>query len=121
MLIRTRVTTLIRDTLKDNDVVGEPASTKGFLPGFSWLQPAFVASKLGTRLSGGSGSGSGSGNTGKPAPGTHGNGLVSTEVNGVALQPGETSSNKVPLSGDSSFIVTFENQGENTRPTSRST
>ncbi len=115
VLIRTRVTTQIRDQLKKNDVVADPATTSGFLKGaqgFSWLQPAFVAGKLGTRLSGG-GSGS-TGSTGKPAPGLHGNGLVSTKVNGVTLTPGETGSNKVPLSGDSSFIVEFANQGENT-------
>ncbi len=112
VLIRTRVTTQIRSILKDNDVVADPASTKGFLPGFSWLQPAFVAGKLGTRLSSG-GSSSGSGSNGKPAPGTHGDGLVSTKVNGVTLTPGENGSNKVPLSGDSSFVVSFANQGEN--------
>lgn len=115
-LIRTRVKTQIENLLKENDVVATPAAVKGFLTGqqgFSWLQPAFVAGKLGTRLSGGSSTGGGNTTTGKPAPGLHGNGLVSTTVNGVTLQPGETGSNKVPLSGDSSFVVEFANQGEN--------
>lgn len=113
VLIRTRVTTQIRDILKDNDVVADPATTKNFLPGYSWLQPAFVAGKLGTRLSNGGGAGSGNAANGKIAPGTHGSGLVSTKVNGVTLTAGESGSNKVPLSGDSSFIVSFANQGEN--------
>lgn len=115
VLIRTRVTTQIRDILKDNDVVADPATTKGFLQGqqgFSWLNPSFVASKLGTRLSSGGGS-SGGGNTGKIAPGTHGNGLTSTKVGGVTLQPGADGSNKVPLSGSTDFVVEFANQGEN--------
>ncbi len=32
----------------------------------------------------------------------------------MTLTPGEDGSNKVPLAGDSSFIVEFANQGENT-------
>ena len=113
VLMRSRVTPLIRTTLKRADVVAAPAATKGFLRSFSWLQPSYVASRLGTRLSSG-GSGSGGANNGKVAPGLHGNGLVSTKVNGVTLQPGESGSNKVPLSGDGTFAIEFANQGENT-------
>jgi hypothetical protein len=110
VLIRTRVTPLVRDTLKENDVVADPAATKGFLPGFSWLQPDYVADQLGTRLTGGSG---GNQNNGKLAPGLHGNGLTSTKVNNVTLQP-DPASNRVPIAGDLTFVVEFANQGENT-------
>ena len=110
VLLRTRVTPLIEDALKDNDVVAEEAATRGFLPGFSWLQPEFVAEQLGTRLVN---TGGGRGN--EPiAPGLHGNGLTSTTINGVALTPGESASNRVPLEGDLAVVVEFANQGENT-------
>ena len=32
----------------------------------------------------------------------------------MTLTPGESSSNRVPLSGDSTFVIEFANQGENT-------
>jgi hypothetical protein len=110
VLIRTRVTPPIRDTLAANDVVGEPAATKGFLPGFSWLQPDYVADQLGTRITNNTGGG---GTNGKVAPGLHGDGLVSTKVNDVTLQP-DPAANKVPIDGDLTFVVEFANQGENT-------
>ena len=111
VLLRTRVTPLIRNTLEDDDVVADPATTAGFVPGFSWLQPEFVADSLGTRVSGGSGGGA-TGNQ-DVAPGLHGNGLTSTEVNGVALQP-DPAANRVPLGSEIAFTVVFANQGENT-------
>jgi hypothetical protein len=110
VLVRTRVTPLIRDVLKQNDVVAQPTATKGFLPGFSWLQPAYVADQLGTRLTNSSG---GTRTNGKVAPGLHGDGLVSTKVNNVTLQP-DPAANKVPVAGDLTFVVEFANQGENT-------
>jgi hypothetical protein len=111
VLVRTRVTPLVRDTLKDSDVVADPVATKGFLPGFSWLQPDYVADQLGTRISN---AGNGNQNNGKLAPGLHGDGLVSTKVNNVTLQPGDSGSNRVPIAGDLTFVVEFANQGENT-------
>jgi len=111
VLLRSRVTPLLRDTLADNDVVAVPASTRGFLPGFSWLQPDFVADQLGTRLSGGGGGGGGRSET--VAPGLHGSGLTSTTVDGVTLEP-DPASNQVTLAGDLAFTVEFANQGEST-------
>lgn len=108
VLIRTRVTPLIREDLASSDVVAQAATTKGFLPGFSWLQPSYVADRLGTRLTS-----TGKGGGQPIAPGLHGDGLTSTTVNGVALQPAPTA-NRVPLSGDLTFEVAFVNQGENT-------
>ena len=110
VLIRARVTPLIRDTLEEDDVVADPAQTAGFMPGFSYLQPEFVAEQLGTRLTGGSGE---SGGSREVAPGLHGNGLTSTEVNGVTLQP-DPAANRVPLGDEMAFTVVFANQGENT-------
>jgi hypothetical protein len=110
VLIRTRVTPLVKSALSKDDVVATAAATKGFLPGFSWLQPAYVAGRLGTRLSN---PGTGTQRTGKVAPGLHGDGLVSTKVNGITLQP-DPAANKVPLTGNLAFVVEFANQGDNT-------
>jgi hypothetical protein len=109
VLLRTRVTPLVRDALKESDVVAEPAATEGFLPGFSWLQPDYVADQLGTRLTD---TGGGGGNR-AIAPGLHGDGLTSTTINGVTLQP-HPAANHVPLEGDLTVVVEFANQGENT-------
>lgn len=109
VLIRSRVTPLTRATLSKDDVVADPVSTAGFLPSYSWLQPSYVADQLGTRISNNGGGRQGSG---KPAPGLHGTGLSSTEVNGVTLQP-DPASNRVPIAGDLTFAVTFTNQGDN--------
>jgi hypothetical protein len=109
VLIRARVTPMVRDALKQADVAADPLTTKGFLPGFQWLDPAYVADQLGTRLSN---NGGGRQNSKTIAPGLHGTGLVSTVVNGVTLQP-DPAANKVSLAGDLTFKVTFQNQGDN--------
>jgi hypothetical protein len=109
VLLRSRVTPLIRGALEDNDVVADPAQTVGFMQALDWLQPDFVADQLGTRITGASGDTG----TGKVTPGLHGNGLTSTEVNGVTLQP-DPAANKVSLGSDLTFTVVFANQGENT-------
>jgi hypothetical protein len=109
VLIRARVTPLVRQTLKDDDVVADPVTTSGFLPNFSWLEPSYVADQLGTRLSN---NGSGRQNNQAIRPGTHGSGLDSTTVDGITLQP-DPAANKVPLGGDLTFSVKFTNQGEN--------
>jgi hypothetical protein len=111
VLVRSRVTPLIRDTLEDNDVVADPAATAGFMPSLEWLQPDFVAESLGTRVSGG-GSG-GNANDGNVTPGLHGNGLDSTTIGDAVLTPGADGVNNVP-SGAETVTVTFTNQGENT-------
>jgi hypothetical protein len=111
VLLRTRVTPVIRQAFKSSDVAADPLTTKGFLPGYDWLDPAFVADQLGTRVSG-TGGGKGKGSSKEVAPGLHGNGLLSTTVNGVTLQP-DPAPNKVSASGDLTFQVKFANQGEN--------
>ena len=107
VLIMARVTPLVRQTLKDNDVVADPVTTKRFLPGFSWLQPAYVADQLGTRLQVAKRS-----PNAPVAPGLHGTSLTSTAIGAVTLQP-DPAANKVPLAGDLTFKVTFLNAGEN--------
>lgn len=108
VLIRMRVTPLVSDTLKDNDVVADAVRTDGSLPGFSWLNPPYVAQQLGTSLTG-----TEVRERNKAvAPGTHGSGLTGTSVDGVALEP-DPASNKVPADGELLFTVSFENQGEN--------
>jgi hypothetical protein len=67
-----------------------------------------VADQLGTKISN---NGSGRQSNATPAPGLHGSGLTSTEVDGVTLEPG--GANRVPVSGDLTFTVTFANQGDN--------
>ena len=109
VLVRSRVTPLIRDTLEDNDVVADPAATAGFMPSLEWLQPDFVAESLGTRISGGGGGGGN--DDGNVTPGLHGNGLDSTTIGDVELTPG--ASNTVPA-GAETITVAFTNQGENT-------
>jgi hypothetical protein len=109
VLIRSRVTPLVNTALKDSDVATKAFTTSGFLPSYDWLQADYVADQLGTRLS----NNGGSRQTSKTiAPGLHGTGLTSTEVNGVTLQP-DPAANKVGVEGDLTFAVTFQNQGEN--------
>jgi len=109
VLLRTRVTPLVRETLKDQDVVGDPVATSGFLPSLEWLQPSYVADQLGTRISN---NGRGRQSQTQIAPGLHGSGLDSTTVDGVTLQP-DPAANKVSASGSLEFSVKFTNQGEN--------
>jgi hypothetical protein len=109
VLISARVTPLVRKELEDRDLSGDPVRTKGFIKGLSWLDPSYVADQLGTRLS------EGGGNRDPdepPAPGLHGTGLQSVEVGGVTLQP-DPAANRLPAGTDSTFSVTFQNQGEN--------
>jgi hypothetical protein len=107
VLIEERVTPVVQDALKKAGVVATPVKTQRFLPGFSWLDPSYVADQLGTRLTGGTKRNPNS----PPAPGLHGTGLVAVSVGGVTLQPGQP--NRVPVGGDLTFKVKFANQGEN--------
>jgi hypothetical protein len=109
VVIRARVTPLVRIALKNDSVVADPVTTAGFLPNFNWLDPAYVADQLGTRLSN---NGAGRQSSQTIRPGLHGSGLDSVTVNGVQLQP-DPAANKVPANGDLTFNVKFTNQGEN--------
>jgi hypothetical protein len=107
VLIRMRVTPLVASALKDNDVVADPARTKGSLPGFSWLNPSYFARQIGARLT----TPQARQRNEPPAPGLHGDGLTGTSAGGTALTPGASGSNRVPVTDK--FTVTFQNQGDN--------
>jgi hypothetical protein len=107
-----RVAPLILKALKDDGIAASYDGTAGeqvlpessFLPELSWINPSFVAGKLGTSVSSG-------GTHGKPAPGTHGHGLDSVSVGGTNLTAG--GSNQLPASPPPTFTVSFTNGGEN--------
>lgn len=101
-----RVVPLISQTLSDNSVTGQDIQSSRFLPALSWLDPSFVAGRLGSSAGGGTTSG------GPVAPGTHGHGLTSVNVGTLTLQPGGAV-NRIPASPTPVFTVKFQNQGQN--------
>jgi hypothetical protein len=105
----TRVIPYIQQALKKRGITGQDQQDSQFLPGLDWLQPSFVATRLGA--SGGA-SADGTATDENVAPGLHGHGLVSVAVGDVTLQPGETA-NRIPAASNLAFKVTFANQGEN--------
>ena len=94
----------LRTALRDDDLLGQvriPASQ--FVPNVQWLQPTFVAQKVG---------GLRSGKKGGAAPGLHGTGLGTVSLGGQALTAGGSVS--VKLSDQLKAEVQVANQGENT-------
>jgi hypothetical protein len=104
VLWQARVVPLIKKHLDDASVGGQRIAESRFLPDISWLQEGTVADRLGQQISGGSST------DGAPAPGLHGNGLVSVAAGDITLQPGVA--NRIPATTDA-FLVSFANQGEN--------
>jgi len=106
---KTRVMPTIKSVLDDNEIGGQQIASSTFLPDLAWLDPEFVASKLGQQLSAGTGR-----NKNEPTgPGLHG---TSIDQGGVSygdttLTPG--ASNQLTYSTDSEFAVKFTNGGEN--------
>jgi archaellum component FlaF (FlaF/FlaG flagellin family) len=84
---------------------GEQIEAGQFLPDLGWLQPDFIASKLGQQTTPTTPSG-------PVAPGLHGHSLDSVSVSGTTLQAG--SPNTIPASPPPKFDVTFTNTGGNT-------
>lgn len=82
---------------------GVPIEAGQFLPDIQWLQPSFVATKLGAQVST---------PTGKPTPGVHGHSVDSVSIAGTTLQPGST--NTVTASPAPTVTLNFTNGGENT-------
>jgi len=107
VLVETRVTPLTKAALKANDVVADAVKTDGtgWMPGFSWLNPTYVADQLGTRLAVSKRSPS---QTAGPCP--CGTGLTSVAIGNVTLQP-DPAANHVPIAGDLTFKVVFADQG----------
>jgi hypothetical protein len=98
----------IRDALKSNGVTvggrsGERVASSVFLRDGAWLDPTYVADKLG--------SGGGASASGKPTPGRHGHALISTSVGATTLSTSAT--NQVPVSPLPVFKAQVQNQGDN--------
>jgi Domain of unknown function DUF11 len=91
--------------LEDEEVNADDPVSSAFLPDTEWLDPAFVADQV-------AGIRSGEGGDEAAAPGTHGNGLGTVTLGGVALVPGGSAT--VQVTGDLAFEVQVANQGENT-------
>jgi hypothetical protein len=105
----TRVIPYIQQALKKRGITGQNQQDSQFLPSLDWLQPSFVATRLGA--SSGT-SADGTTTNENVAPGLHGHGLISVAVGDVTLQPGQTA-NRIPAGSNIAFKVTFANQGEN--------
>jgi hypothetical protein len=97
-----RVAPLIKQELDANDITGQTIAGSKFLPNLGWLNPDTVAARIG-------GTGT-SGNKTATTPGPHGHGLVSVAVGDVTLQP-QPAVNRIPAGSDTTFLVTFQNQG----------
>lgn len=81
---------------------GETIETGQFLPDLQWLQPSFVATKIGSRVPTA---------TGKPTPGLHGHSLDSVSVGGTTLSTGST--NTIAANPPPTFTFHFTNGGQN--------
>jgi hypothetical protein len=93
------------DVLRDKSLSAPDLPRKGFVPDIQWLQPDFVADQVNALRTG-------TGGGGAAAPGLHGNGIAGVSLGGTALAPGGSAS--VQLTGDLSFQIQVQNQGENT-------
>jgi hypothetical protein len=101
-----RVIPTLRDDLTSNGVSvgagGVTVPTSRFLTDLGWLDPTFVSSRLGAATTG---------TGGKPKPGSHGHGLLSTSVGSTTLS--STATNRIPASPAPIFQVKLQNQGQN--------
>jgi hypothetical protein len=100
---KARVAPLIKQTLDDNGVSGQRIADSQFMDSVAWLNPAYVATKIGASA--------GAPNQ-PPAPGLHGHGLTSVAVGDNTLQPSPVV-NRVAATARIAFHVTFANQGDN--------
>jgi len=106
VVYRARVAPLIKRALDTAEIGGQRIAQSQFLRGIEWLSEKTVAARLGQQLSGG-----GSRKSGQPAPGLHGTGLDSVTVGDTKLSP--DAPNRIPAAADTTFVVSFANQGEN--------
>jgi hypothetical protein len=94
----------VEDALEEEEVAAEEPLQSAFVPDPQWLDPGFVADEV-------AGIRNDDGRDEAPAPGLHGNGLGTVTLGGVALVPGASAT--VPITGDLTFEVQVQNQGEN--------
>ncbi len=102
-----RAIPLIDSALKEAGVSpgSAPVARSSFLRDSAWLNPTFVASRLGSASAGGGGTG------GPAAPGTHGHAVSSVTVGSTTLNAAAV--NRLPASPAPVFVVKIANQGEN--------
>jgi uncharacterized protein YoxC len=81
---------------------GETIESGQFLNDLGWVNPSFVATKLGAKVPTANG---------KPAPGLHGHSLDSVSVGSTTLQTGST--NAIPASPPATFTLHLTNSGQN--------
>jgi hypothetical protein len=104
VLLTARFEPSATDALKQQSV--SATITKASLPfikDIQWLDPTFVADQIASIRGTGGGS---------ATPGTHGDGLGTVSLGGVALTPGASAT--VPLTSDIAFDVQVVNQGDST-------
>lgn len=81
---------------------GETINPGQFLPNLGWLDPSFIATKLGSRLA--------SDHVNTAAPGLHGHVLNSVSVGGTTLST--TATNTVPATPAPTFTLNLTNGGQ---------
>jgi len=106
VVYQARVAPLIKRALDTAEIGGQRIAQSQFLRGIEWLSEKTVAARLGQQLSGGAPR-----KSGQPAPGLHGTGLDSVTVGDTKLSP--DAPNRIPAAADTTFVVSFANQGEN--------
>jgi hypothetical protein len=101
-----RVIPLVQDAEKGAGVSVDsaPVARSSFLKDSAWLDPTYVAERLGSTVGGGNANG-------PAAPGTHGHELTSVTVGSVTLNSAAV--NRLPATPAPVFIVKVTNQGEN--------
>ena len=113
VLYNARVQPFMKAALEDAGVGGNITPSQ-FLREISWVSPAYVASKLGTRLSTGGDTGDGARHRQEPdRPARACTAPASTppSYGGVTLSP--TASNRLTYVKGQPFTVAFTNQGDN--------
>jgi hypothetical protein len=105
VLLTARYRPLLEEALDKENVDAPVPSVASlqFLEDIQWVDPDYVADQIaGIRGTDGGGA----------TPGTHGNGLGTVSLGGVALTPGASAT--VPLTSDIAFDIQVVNQGEST-------
>jgi hypothetical protein len=104
VLLQNRFEPIGKEALQKEDVSAKIATASlPFVPEVQWVDPDFVADQIaGIRGTDG----------GATTGGTHGNGLGTVSLGGVALTPGASAT--VPLISDIAFDIQVVNQGEST-------